>query len=230
MEFSGIEKLSLVDYDNKLSCILFFAGCNFRCPFCQNGGLVLKPIEQPIIPFEQILDYLKERKNVLDAVVISGGEPTLMPDLKEKIIKIKKLGYLVKLDTNGTHPEIVKDLYNNGLIDYVAMDIKNSEDKYSLTIRAENLHIEKIKETIDFLKRSGIGYEFRTTMMLEFHDMKSMEGIEKLIGNANKLFLQKYIDSDNCIAHGFHAVPEEEAIKFRDYLRKFVKQVDLRGY
>lgn len=230
MEFSGIEKLSLVDYDNKLSCILFFAGCNFRCPFCQNGGLVLKPIEQPIIPFDDILDYLKERKKVLDAVVISGGEPTLMPDLKEKIIAIRKLGYLIKLDTNGTHPEIVKDLYSSGLIDYVAMDIKNSEEKYPLTTGVENSHIDKIKETINFLKTSGIGYEFRTTMMHEFHDMKSMEGIEKLIGNAKKLFLQKYIDSDNCIAHGFHAVNEEEAIKFRDYLRQFIDKVELRGY
>ncbi len=230
MEFSGIEKLSLVDYDNKLSCILFFAGCNFRCPFCQNGGLVLKPVEQPIIPFEGILDYLKERRNVLDAVVISGGEPTLMLDLKDKIVAIKKLGYLVKLDTNGTHPEIVKDLYKSGLIDYVAMDIKNSEEKYPTTTGVENSRINKIKETIEFLKTSGIGYEFRTTMMAELHNMESMEGIKNLIGNAKKLYLQKYIDSNNCIAHGFHAVSEEDAIKFRNYLRQFIDKVELRGY
>ena len=131
MDFCGFEKLSLVDFDDNLTATLFMAGCPFRCPFCHNGDLVLHPDTAAPIPWSEIMEYLNKRRTVLDAVCISGGEPTLMPDLKDKIKQIKALGYLVKLDTNGYNPEIVIDLIEEHLIDYVAMDIKNCREKYA---------------------------------------------------------------------------------------------------
>src|SRR5574344_1432040 len=179
MEFVGIEPLSLVDYDDKLSCTLFTSGCNFKCPFCHNSELVLNPHKQKEIPFEEILAYLQSRKGMLDAVVITGGEPTLMKDLKEKIIVIKNMGFEVKLDTNGTSPEVVKDLIDNKLVDYVAMDIKNSFAHYGKSIGLDRFPIEKIKETIDLLKLGLVGYEFRTTLVKEDHTKEDIEEIGK---------------------------------------------------
>ena len=228
MEFVGIDKFSLLDYEDKVSCVLFCKPCNFRCPFCHNGTTVLEADTH--IPFEDILDYLKSRKGLIDAVVVSGGEPTLMPDLKEKIIKLKELGFLVKLDTNGTNPEIVKDLYESKLIDYVAMDIKNSFEKYPLTAGAKNINLNKVKETIDYLMNSGIDYEFRTTLIDEFHKEEDIEKIGELIKGANKMFLQKFVERDSCIQKGLHEVNKENAIKFQKILQKSIKNVYLRGY
>lgn len=228
MEFVGIDKFSLLDYEDKVSCVLFCKPCNFRCPFCHNGTTVLEA--DTFIPFEDILDYLKSRKGLIDAVVVSGGEPTLMPDLKEKIIKLKELGFLVKLDTNGTNPDIVKDLYESKLIDYVAMDIKNSFDKYPLTAGVNNIKLNKVKETIDYLMNSGIDYEFRTTLIDEFHTETDIEKMGELIKGANKMFLQKFVERDSCIQKGLHEVSKENALKFQKILQKSVKNVNLRGY
>lgn len=228
MEFVGIDKFSLLDYEDKVSCVLFCKPCNFRCPFCHNGTTVLEA--ETFIPFEDILDYLKSRKGLIDAVVVSGGEPTLMPDLKEKIIKLKELGFLVKLDTNGTNPEIVKDLYESKLIDYVAMDIKNSEDRYPLTVGCKCVDIKKIKQSISYLMSSGIDYEFRTTLVDEFHNEQSIEEMGKLISGAKKLYLQKFVERDSCIKKGLHEVSKEKAMIFQKILQKSVKNVYLRGY
>lgn len=230
MEFSGLEKLSLVDYDDKLCCVLFTSGCNFRCPFCQNGDLVLNGISTASIPFNEILDYLKKRRNLLDAVTISGGEPTLMNDLKEKIIEIKKLGYLVKLDTNGTNPTLLKDLVNSHLIDYVAMDIKNSLLGYSKTIGVTLKYEKEIKESIEFLISNKIKYEFRTTLVNEFHDLESILAMGQLIKGADKLFLQHFVSSDRCIKKDLHEVNLSTAKEFINILKPYVKTVNLRGY
>ena len=228
MEFVGIDKFSLLDFEDKVSCVLFCKPCNFRCPFCHNGTTVLEA--NTYIPFDDILDYLKSRKGLVDAVVVSGGEPTLMPDLKEKIIKLKELGFLVKLDTNGTNPDIVKDLYESKLIDYVAMDIKNSEEKYPLTAGTKNINIDNIKRSISYLMNSGIDHEFRTTLIDEFHKMEDIQNMAKLIKDAKKLYLQKFVERESCIQKGLHEVDVDKAKQFQKELSKSIKNVYLRGY
>ena len=228
MEFVGIDKFSLLDYEDKVSCVLFCKPCNFRCPFCHNGTTVLEA--NTYIPFEDIIEYLQSRKGLIDAVVVSGGEPTLMPDLKEKIIKLKELGFLVKLDTNGTNPEVIKNLYESHLIDYVAMDIKNSFEKYPLTTGTKVVGLDKIKQSIDYLMNSGIDYEFRTTLIDEFHKEEDILKMAELLKGANKLFLQKFVERDSCIQKGLHEVSKENAEKYAKILQKSIKLVNLRGY
>ena len=181
------------------------AGCDFRCPFCHNSSLVLNPKNAPTIPWEDILAYLRERKNVLDAVCVTGGEPTLMPDLLEKLAQIKALGYIIKLDTNGSRPEVLRIAVEQGLVDYVAMDIKNSKEKYALTVGTTNFKMEDIEESANFLIRGRIPYEFRTTSILEYHNQHDFEEIGLWLEGAQKYYLQRYIDSENCIAHGYGA-------------------------
>ena len=228
MDFVGIDKFSLLDFEDRISCVLFCKPCNFRCPFCHNGTTVLEA--ETTIPFNDILEYLESRKGLIDAVVVSGGEPTLMPDLKEKIIKLRELGFLIKLDTNGTNPEVVKDLYENHLIDYVAMDIKNSFVKYAMTVGVKNAFLDKISQTIKYLMTCGIDYEFRTTLIDEFHNEQDMRDIAETIKGAKRLYLQKYVDRESCIAHGFHEVSKEKAERFVDILKGNIEQVALRGY
>ena len=228
MEFVGIDKLSLLDYEDKVACVLFCKPCNFRCPFCHNGLTVLEA--DTYIPFEDIISYLKTRIGLIDAVVVSGGEPTLMPDLKEKIIKLKELGFLIKLDTNGTNPEAIKDLYESHLIDYVAMDIKNSESLYPLTTGVKSIPMDKIKQSIKYLMTSGIDFEFRTTLVDEYHDEKSIKEMGELIKGAKKLYLQKFVERDSCIKKGLHEVSNNKANKFKEILESYVDSVILRGY
>ena len=158
MKIAGMQKLSLVDYPEKMCCTLFTSGCNFRCPFCHNAGLVVRPAEE-IIPNDEVFDYLKKRKGMLQAVTISGGEPTLQKGLKEFVQQVKDLGYLVKLDTNGTNPDLLIDLVESGLVDYVAMDVKNSLSKYPLTTGIPDLDVATISASIDLLKHSSVSYE-----------------------------------------------------------------------
>lgn len=229
MGIKGFEKFSLLDYDDKVSATLFFSNCNMRCPFCHNSSLVLGKDEAEDIPYEDVMDYLRKRRNVVDAVTISGGEPTLVKNLKEFITEIKELGYLVKLDTNGTHPEVVKDLLDNNLLDYIAMDIKNSEEKYSLTA-GRIIDMEKIKETISIIMNSKLDYEFRTTLIKEHHDLNDMKGILKLIKGAKKYRLQKFVDHGTCIEDGLHEVEEKVAKEFLEVFKGSIDDVSLRGY
>ena len=227
----GMEKLSLVDYDKKLSATLFSNGCNFECSFCHNSSLVHS---QDVVELkeEEYLEYLEKRKKTLDAVVITGGEPTLMPDLEERIIKIKENGLLVKLDTNGSNYNTLKKLIEKKLIDYVAMDIKNSYEQYFNTIGIsfnKNI-IENIKKSIDLLKQNNIDYEFRTTLVEELHNEESIEQLGRLIEGSNKLFLQKFIDRGTCIKNGLHEVDIKKALEYKCLLEKYVKHVELRGY
>ena len=228
MEFSAINKLSLLDYPNKVSCILYTNTCNFRCPYCHNGLTLLQDSPDPI-PFEEILAFLKKRVGILDGVVISGGEPTLMPDLEDKIRAIKELGYEVKLDTNGTNPDILKHLIDEGLIDYVAMDIKASFSKYA-DIANIAVNITNIQKSIDILKSDVVDYEFRTTLIDEFHNMKSIKDMAKLIKGTKKLYFQKFVERDSCIQKGLHEVSKEEAVVFQKAISKDIKNVYLRGY
>lgn len=227
-EFCGMEKLSVVDFDNKVSCTLFTNGCNFKCPFCHNSSLVLSKV--PPLDFNVILDYLKTRKNIIDAVVITGGEPTLLDGLKEKIIEIKKLGFLIKLDTNGTNPTCLQELINEKLIDYVAMDIKNGPTNYAKTIGLTSYDLTNIKKSIDILKKGTIDYEFRTTLVKEFHSQSDMEEIRNLILGSKKYYLQQFINRDECICHTLHEVDKKTAEEYLKIIGDAVSYVALRGY
>ena len=196
--------------------------------FCHNGDSVLG--NNHGIPFDEILGFLKSRVGLVDAVVVSGGEPTLMPDVKEKIIKIRELGFKIKLDTNGTNPEVLQELLNENLLDYVAMDIKNSEEKYPLTCGVKSVPMDKIKQSISILKSSGIDYEFRTTLVAEYHSIDDMPKIGELIKGAKKLYLQKFVDREGVIKKGLHHIEEVWANSFVDVLSNYVDAVSLRGY
>lgn len=227
MEFVGIDKFSLLDYEEKISIVLFTQACNFRCPFCHNGDSVLN--SNTPIDFNKILEYLKSRAGRIDAVVISGGEPTLMPELEERIIKIRELGFLIKLDTNGSNPNVLKNLLDKKLLDYVAMDIKNGESYYKETSGCPSLNIENIEKSIEILKNSGVFYEFRTTLVKEYHTKESIEEMTKLVIGARKLYLQKFVDREGVIKKGLHEISLQEANSFKDILSKVVP-TELRGY
>ncbi len=226
MKISGIQKVSLVDYDGEIATTIFTSGCNFACPFCHNSGLVKGT--EPEIPATEIFEYLNKRQNVLTAVCISGGEPTLHRDLPEFISKIKELGYRVKLDTNGTNLPMLKYLIENNLIDYVAMDIKNSLDNYSKTIGVENK--TNIQETIDYLMNCGIDYEFRTTLIKNYHSSQDIENIAQNISGAKKYFLQKFVDNENCLMRGLEEVNHTTALEYLNICLKNIPNTKLRGY
>lgn len=228
MEFVAIDKMSLLDYDDMVSCILFTPTCNYRCPFCHNGLSILE--SKTYIPFEDIISFLKTRVGLLDAVVISGGEPTLMKELKERIIEIRELGFKIKLDTNGSNPDVLLDLIDNNLLDYVAMDIKNSLDLYPVTCGVLKINEDNLKRSISILKENKVPYEFRTTLVKEFHDEKSIKELGELIKGADKIYLQKFVDRETVIQKGLHEVEKKVAIDFKNILLPYVNNVYLRGY
>lgn len=229
MDFCGIEKLSLVDFDDNLTATLFMAGCPLRCPFCHNGDLVLHPQDATPIPFDEIMDFLSKRRGMLDAVCVTGGEPTLMPDLEDKLRAIKSLGYLIKLDTNGYNPSIVENFIDKGLVDYIAMDIKNSKNKYPVTV-GTNIDMSRIEAMVEYLQESDFPHEFRTTLVKEFHTEDDIREIGHWLGKTKKFFLQQFIDNEHCIIKGLHGVPLEEAIQFVQILNGMQINAVLRGY
>ena len=229
MAIVGIDKLSLLDYEDKVSVVLFAKNCNFRCPFCHNGDSVLNAQEE--IDFNEILDYLKTRIGLVDAVVFSGGEPTLEDNLEVKIKAVKSLGFLIKLDTNGTNPELLEKLLDDGVVDYVAMDIKNSPSLYAKTCGVNFIDLDKIKKSIAIIMSKASDYEFRTTLVKEFHERMNYDAFYELIKGAKKLYLQKFVDREGCIKKGLHDVDELEATKLREYLlSQGLEFVELRGY
>ncbi len=230
MDFTGWEKLSLVDYDDNITTTLFTSGCPFRCPWCHNGDLVVNLGNAHPIPWVEIKEYLSRRKNVLDAVCVTGGEPTYMPDLLDKLSEIKELGYKVKLDTNGSNPEMLRIAVEQGLVDYVAMDIKNGPSRYAETIGLSSYDIEPIRESVDYLLHRGIPYEFRTTLVKEFHTPDSIEEMGKFVRGAKAHFLQFFIDNEHCIERGFHPIEKEKAQLYRAILLRYVACSELRGY
>ena len=229
MEFVSINKLTLLDYPEKVACVLYTPTCNFMCPYCHNWETLIEEHLAPL-DFSDILSFLKKRQGIMDGVVISGGEPTLMDDLPEKIKKIKELGYLVKLDTNGSNPEMLKELIDNKLIDYVAMDIKHSFSKYYDVIINRSIVLDDLKESIEILMENKIDFEFRITLIEEYHDVESIYEIGKLLEGSKKLFLQQYKLSDGVRDKSLHPVSEEVANKYVEILSQYVENVELRGY
>ncbi|MCR4991009.1 MAG: anaerobic ribonucleoside-triphosphate reductase activating protein [Lachnospiraceae bacterium] len=206
----GLTKTTLLDYPGHVAATVFTGGCNFRCPYCHNGQMVLNPASMEKISEEEVLAFLKKRKGILDGVCVTGGEPTIQSDLPEFIKKIKDLGYPVKLDTNGTHPGMIKELIAAGLVDHIAMDIKNVFEKYEETSGCSATMIPSIKESIKIIEESGINYEFRTTVVKELHSPEDIAGITALIKDPSRYFLQSYEESDNVIEKRFSAYSAQE--------------------
>ena len=229
MKIHGFNKSTLLDYPKHLAATLFVGSCNMRCPFCHNASLVLRPNTQAIIPEGEILSYLKKRKNILEGVCITGGEPTLYPDLPVFINKIKEMGFKVKLDTNGTNPAMIKELIDKNQIDYVAMDIKNSLDKYIFTAGNKDISLDKIKESVSLLLSGVVEYEFRTTIVNELHNEDDIKSIGDWIRGARAYYLQSYTDSDDVISHGLTAPPKEALLMYKELLSIYVEHVDIRG-
>lgn len=229
MQIHGFAKMTLLDYPEHVAATIFTGGCNFRCPFCHNKDLVLHPGDVPIIPEEEVLTFLDKRKNLLDGVCITGGEPTLQKDLPDFIEKVRALGLLVKLDTNGYRPDMLKTLLDDHLLDYVAMDIKNSRKKYSMTVSIPDFNLERIDESLALLKASSIAYEGRTTIVKELHTKEDLALIGQWIQDIPAYYLQNYVDSDRVISPGFSPRSINELIAFRAIARKWIPNTNIRG-
>ena len=229
MEICGLQKLTALDYPGRIACTVFTPGCNFRCPFCHNAALVTAGIMPEPMETEEIFDYLRKRQGLLDALVISGGEPLLQPGLDEFVRQVKELGYLVKLDTNGSMPDALRAVLEGGCVDYVAMDIKNSTEKYPLTCGVERVSMEKIKESISLIIGSGVDYEFRTTTVAQLHTEADFEAMGAMIKGAKRWFLQNFVDSGGLIGSGLSAAPRADMERFAAAARPFVENVEIRG-
>jgi pyruvate formate lyase activating enzyme len=229
MQIHGFNKLTLLDYPGHLAATIFLGGCNMRCQFCHNASLVTKAASQPAIPLEEVISSLTKRKNILEGVCISGGEPTLYPDLPDLIKEIKALGFHVKLDTNGTNPAMLKSLVKDQLIDFVAMDIKNSRGKYSLTSGIPDINLKLIEESISYLLSSPLEYEFRTTVVKEHHTKEDMLSIGHWIEGAKAYYLQQYKDSGDILSPGLSSHTKDILESFVTILTPYVKNVSLRG-
>jgi anaerobic ribonucleoside-triphosphate reductase activating protein len=229
VRFYGLQKLTLLDYPGNMACTVFTGGCNFRCPFCHNRSLVFLNENDSEISTEDIFDFLKTRNKVLDGVCITGGEPLLHKGIRDFIIRVRNLGLKVKLDTNGSNYEMLKQLIDEGLVDYVAMDIKNSPEKYALTIGLENCDLSEIEKSKDLLLEGKVEYEFRTTVVREFHEVADFEKIGAWIRGAKHYYLQNFEDHGTCIRDGLGEVSPDTLERMKETVSAYVEHVDIRG-
>ena len=229
MEIHGIQKLTLLDYPGHTACTVFTGRCNFRCPFCHNASLVLHPSEQPTVEPEELFTLLRRRKGLLDGVCITGGEPTLQKDLPQLCEEIKALGFLVKLDTNGTHPELLASLMERGLVDMVAMDIKSSREHYARLCGVPGFDTAPIEESAAMLMQGNVSYEFRTTLVRELHEKEDMDAIGAWLKGAEAYFLQGFKDSGDLISSGLSAFDAEEMESYSNILRRYIPNTHTRG-
>ena len=234
MLIHGLQKMTLLDFPGRVACTVFLGGCDFRCPFCHNSDL-LDMNAEPLMDDAELLKFLKTRQGLLDGVAFTGGEPLLRRDLPELFRRVRELGYAVKLDTNGTSPDRLSALIEEGLVDYVAMDVKNSRERYAVTVGrgrpgdsfADSL--DRIERSIALLLEGRVPYEFRTTVVREFHDDDSFRGIAEMIRGAEHYFLQCFTDRDSVLLGGLHAPSREDMERFADLVRPAVKDVQIRG-
>ena len=229
MNIYGFQTLTLLDYPRLVACTVFLGHCNFRCPFCQNDNLVLHPEREPLIDEETVFSHLEKRKGLLDGVCITGGEPTLESELPDFLGKVREMGYRIKLDTNGYRPEVLKSLAEAGLVDYVAMDIKNSPDRYGETAGLADLDVLRIQESVEFLMRGAVDYEFRTTVARELHGRAEFERIGKWLAGCRKYCLQNYRESEFVLQPVFSGYSREQLERFRELLLRSIGQVEIRG-
>ena len=227
MKISGLAKVTLTDFPGVVSCIVFTQGCNFKCPFCHNSDLI--PIENGTVEEQEVFDYLKQRKGLIDGLVITGGEPLIQKDIIDFIKKIKDLDIKIKLDTNGTNYEVLKKIVDNNLVDYIAMDIKHDEKNYSIISGTANHSFDNIKKSISLIEKSNIDYEFRTTIVKEFHDINTIKNIIKLIDKKSKYFIQNFEDNERVLQKGLHGFNKEELKGIDKELKKIHKETLIRG-
>lgn len=237
MQICGLNKTTLLDYPEHVAATIFLGGCNFRCPFCHNGDLVLHPNMLPSISEEEINSFLKNRRHILTGVCITGGEPTIHKELPDFIRHIKKLDFLVKLDTNGSNPSVIQSLLAEKLLDYIAMDIKGDKEHYGIIAgfpQASHktplgFDLSPIQASIDLIVESNIAYEFRTTVIKEFHNVDSFKKIGEWLHGSDKYFLQNYQESPHMIQNGFHGYEKEQLSAFSQILSPHFHQVGIRG-
>ena len=233
MKIVGIQKLTLLDYPGKVACTVFLNGCNFRCPYCHNAELLGDA--EPVMTTEELLNFLRKRQGILDGVCITGGEPTLHPELTELLRSIRALGYAVKLDTNGYRPDVLGALLQEGLLDYVAMDLKNGPDAYALTVGLKSVDLAKLRESIGLLLDSGREFELRTTVVKELHSAETLTSMADWLLEATKgrriprLFVQPFVDRDTVPIGGLSAPGREELEQFCGILSACAERVELRG-
>ena len=228
VNIEGINKLTLLDYPGVVACTVFTGGCDFRCPFCHNSQLVLRPLDSRI-PEEEILAFLRKRRGLLEGVAITGGEPLIQKDIAAFLSKVKDMGYRIKLDTNGNHPEELRTLIKSNLVDCVAMDVKNSPERYAATVGLSNFDISPVIASRDIIKESGKDYEFRTTAVKEFHDDRSFMGIADFIRPAKKYFIQNFVDSGAVLKGGLNGFSASELKRFLIIVGDAAQTTGIRG-
>ena len=228
MKIQGLQKMTLLDFPGRVACTVFLGGCDFRCPFCHNGEL-LDGSAPAVMDDQELLRFLKGRQGLLDGVAITGGEPLLRKDLPELLRAIRELGFGVKVDTNGNHPDALAALLQEGLVDYVAMDLKNSPEKYALTVGLDSLDLAPIRRSVKLLMDSDIPYEFRTTVVDELHKAADFEAMGRWIAGAKAYFLQPFTDRDSVPFAGFHAPSREKMEKYASMARVYVPYTSIRG-
>lgn len=229
MNFHGLQKVTLLDYPGKVASTVFLGGCNFRCPFCHNGTLVINPNRYQTISDVEVLSHLYEKRKILDGVCITGGEP-LLYNVEPFLREVKQIGLLVKLDHNGTQPDKLQELISSNLIDYVAVDIKNSPQKYAQTVGVANFDLTPIQRTIDLLRDGAVDYEFRTTVVKGLHDADDFPDIGKMIEGAKQYYLQQYVDSGDILnSNNFNSYTQLEMQQFADMIKPYVPNTQVRG-
>lgn len=229
MQISGFTKTTLLDYPGHLAATVFLGGCNFNCPYCHNSQLISSYNSASSYNWNDILSVLKKRAGILEGVCITGGEPTLQPNLKYILDSIHSLGLKTKLDTNGSKPAYLKELINEGLIDYVAMDIKNSKEEYAHTIGLSYINIYEIEQSVNLLCNSSIDYEFRTTLVKEFHTADTILDIGKWLKDSNAYYLQNYKESATVRDKSLHPLDKSTILQYQDILKPLIPNTQIRG-
>lgn len=229
MHFCGMNKTTLLDYPGHVAATLFTGGCNMRCPFCQNSVLVLAPQKQPEISEQDVLAFLRRRRGILEGVCITGGEPTLQNDLEDFIRRVREIDYLIKLDTNGYRPRILRHLLEEELLDYVAMDIKASKERYGIACGLAEVELNRIEESVELLKTSSIPYEFRTTVVKGIHSPEEFTAIGRWLQGSRAYYLQSFRDSGQVMQPGFAEFERAELEEMRERAAQYVPRTELRG-
>ena len=228
MDIQGLQKMTLLDWPGKVACTVFLGGCDFRCPFCHNSELLSGPMPV-LMDQEGLLEFLRKRQGLLDGVCVTGGEPLLRPGLPGLLDGIKNLGFPVKLDTNGNHPDRLVRLWEQGLVDYVAMDVKNSPERYPETVGVPGLDLTPVRDSVAWLLEGHVEYEFRTTAVRQLHDAASFQAIGRWLQGARRSYIQNFVDRDTVLRAGLSGFEKAELEAFASLVRPFVERVEVRG-
>lgn len=229
MLLAGLQKLTLLDFPGRVACTVFTAGCNLRCPFCHNSDLVLPERKPPLLDVEEFFSFLKKRQGILEGVCVTGGEPLLQKDIAPFLRRIKELGFSVKLDTNGCFPNVLRELVEDRLVDFVAMDIKNSPARYPQTAGIPTLDLNPIQDSVSFLLSDAVDYEFRTTVAAQLHDEECFRDIARWIAGAKRYALQEFKDSGDILTQGLSPCTPEQMQAFLSVLKPLIPGAFLRG-